>query len=1126
MNKRFVFSIAGMFLLLVAGAGWIPHQRDIQSAQSAAAVLALATTQKDATKANSESLSTQIAHLSALMLAPATGPVPGAPSQGDADLRVEWARQRGELMQQLAKTDPKAFLLNVIPETSWAKLPAAAQAAVERRTQIRGIVVVLHIDDFSNPRNSRFEYHLHSGNRQLNLHFAGNSPALLSGTTVEIDGYQIGESVIATGDTGGLTIVAAPSPTPESVGLQNTLAILITAPGQPAHPTKDQMEALIFNNQFQQFYEEQSYGKVRFTGHVTDWISVPNDLTTACGSGIGLEATPAIRSYIIENGIDLAAYNRIVYIVNTGPSGGGCANTGPFDYTFNSKTYHASFATVGYSDSAWDRNGMTGFQYVLAHEMGHALGVKHANSWDCSGVSLENNCWHNEYGNDYDVMGSGRYAAHFNAFYKDYLGWFDTADKVDIRSTGVYSLAPIESASGTRAGVINNPALVALDPLAQPTYLEYRQPIGFDRLLPERGIGLHINQVIYSGVFDPFTRIINANHSSAPTDHYKVLEDGSTFTWSARGITLGPSATASSTEETATFRVSLFQPVCVRAAPTLQIGLPQSISTGSWAGIGFDVTNNDATSCPARSFTYSALISDSSDWSKSVYPTDPVLLEPKSQSIGSVSVLAPSDAVIGDHTLSIIIADSTTGQTYTFTYSLRIAEPAVIDSILPASGYAGTIVSLRGSGFDVEPLTNSVSLYSQTHYADISVTTAASSSLIFAVPNTVHESNDGKGVLSFALVPLPEGNYSIRVSRSSGGYSNEVPFVVDAKPLVDTKPPTVSLTSPASGSTVSGTVNFTATALDDVGVTKVELHLGNGKLLGTDTTAPYSFAWNSASLPDAKRSFAAVAHDAAGNIATSSFITLTVDNVKLSAAPNPCAPATGKVNCTTNLVRTVPSGVTTQLWVTKDTNAPGNVACKGGSATTTVGWITPGHTYVFNLYQTASCTSSISGLTPVATVTVTGIAAPLFLPGDRVQATAKLNIRALPSATSTLVGTLAANSLGTVLAGPTVSGTTKWWNIKWDSGLSGWSAQGYLKKVASSTASAPIRHTLAKTWTGPEVRALQSVLTTLGYYSDEVTGYFGTITEAAVRELQAANNLAAVGIVGPKTRAILSGLGL
>src|SRR3989344_934242 len=317
MNKRFVFSIAGMFLLLVAGAGWIPHQRDIQSAQSAAAVLALATTQKDATKANSKSLSTQIAHLSALMLAPATGPVPGAPSQGDADLRVEWARQRGELMQQLAKTDPKAFLLNVIPETSWAKLPAAAQAAVERRTQIRGIVVVLHIDDFSNPRNSRFEYHLHSGNRQLNLHFAGNSPALLSGTTVEIDGYQIGESVIATGDTGGLTIVAAPSPTPESVGMQNTLAILITAPGQPAHPAKDQMEALIFNNQFQQFYEEQSYGKVRFTGHVTDWISVPNDLTTACGSGIGLEATPAIRSYIIENGIDLAAYNRIVYVVNT-----------------------------------------------------------------------------------------------------------------------------------------------------------------------------------------------------------------------------------------------------------------------------------------------------------------------------------------------------------------------------------------------------------------------------------------------------------------------------------------------------------------------------------------------------------------------------------------------------------------------------------------------------------------------------------------------------------------------------------------------------------------------------------------------------------------------------------------
>jgi hypothetical protein len=82
-----------------------------------------------------------------------------------------------------------------------------------------------------------------------------------------------------------------------------------------------------------------------------------------------------------------------------------------------------------------------------------------------------------------------------------------------------------------------------------------------------------------------------------------------------------------------------------------------------------------------------------------------------------------------------------------------------------------------------------------------------------------------------------------------------------------------------------------------------------------------------------------------------------------------------------------------------------------------------------------------------------------------------------------------------------------------------------IKVFTITTASAGvITHTLAKTWTGPEVRTLQAALAALGYYAGEVTGYFGSLTEAAVERLQAANNLAAVGIVGPKTREILDAL--
>lgn len=58
---------------------------------------------------------------------------------------------------------------------------------------------------------------------------------------------------------------------------------------------------------------------------------------------------------------------------------------------------------------------------------------------------------------------------------------------------------------------------------------------------------------------------------------------------------------------------------------------------------------------------------------------------------------------------------------------------------------------------------------------------------------------------------------------------------------------------------------------------------------------------------------------------------------------------------------------------------------------------------------------------------------------------------------------------------------------------------------------------------GAPVSALQQKLDQLGYYAyPSYTGFFGTITEASVMALQRAYQLEPVGIVGPKTRAILN----
>ncbi len=57
---------------------------------------------------------------------------------------------------------------------------------------------------------------------------------------------------------------------------------------------------------------------------------------------------------------------------------------------------------------------------------------------------------------------------------------------------------------------------------------------------------------------------------------------------------------------------------------------------------------------------------------------------------------------------------------------------------------------------------------------------------------------------------------------------------------------------------------------------------------------------------------------------------------------------------------------------------------------------------------------------------------------------------------------------------------------------------------------------------GSEVAELQKLLTTQGYYHDDITGYFGPLTEGAVKQFQTAHGIEATGTVGPTTRAVLN----
>lgn len=91
---------------------------------------------------------------------------------------------------------------------------------------------------------------------------------------------------------------------------------------------------------------------------------------------------------------------------------------------------------------------------------------------------------------------------------------------------------------------------------------------------------------------------------------------------------------------------------------------------------------------------------------------------------------------------------------------------------------------------------------------------------------------------------------------------------------VDWIAPVTAITSPANGSKVSSkSQKIQVAASDNVRVTRVELYI-DGKLAGSSTSAPVTFTWNTGRVSPGAHTLRSYAYDAAGNIGTSSLVTV------------------------------------------------------------------------------------------------------------------------------------------------------------------------------------------------------------------------------------------------------------
>lgn len=318
------------------------------------------------------------------------------------------------------------------------------------------------------------------------------------------------------------TTVVAPPVTAAVTAATHRLTVVLAVPrgvGGPA-ATADAVRAQV--DAADQYWSEQSAGAVRFS---IASLSEPLNLSAGCGDYWGMWQEAAQRS-----GFRVGTDQHLVMILPRAATNSGCSyGLGSIGAGPNSGGY------VYVADTNWP---------VLAHELGHNLGLAHAERLRCTSATDANlaalggaGCQVKDYGDPWDVMAaSAPNAAGSLSTPQGYRTGLLPASAVTHVTTGNanVTLNAVSTVSGLRA-------VRVVDPLTGvPYFVEYRARTGRDYLLYAQmtgGVRVLREDTAATGVAKP-SLALDASPTDSATDYAWGIGVGSTFTSYSGGVTV------------------------------------------------------------------------------------------------------------------------------------------------------------------------------------------------------------------------------------------------------------------------------------------------------------------------------------------------------------------------------------------------------------------------------------------------------------------------------------------------------------------------------------------------------------------------------------------------------------